>query len=193
MNEILPHLYLGDIEASQDFEAINEHKIKHIISILSQKEFLVPTKSHLLINLNDGEPFPEDALNQGVNFIKNALKNKEGILVHCMAGISRSTTLISAYFMKELKFTPDYAIKFLQEKREIIDPAYFTFKSAIEWSFPDQQMFCSVCNKIWDYREKFEFYDFKALEENLGVRNIKDCSCDNPIVILKPFKNGKEF
>lgn len=183
MNNVLPNLYLGDIEASQDLESLAEHKINSIVSILAQKEFLVPTTHHLLITLNDGEAFSPENLEKGVTFIKNALKNNEGILVHCMAGISRSTTLISAYLMKELHYTPYEAIKFLQEKREIIDPAYFTFQSAVNWVYPNTHMICKNCNKQWDYREKYEFFIESKNQDR--QRNQKECVCDEPMIILK--------
>ena len=183
MNNILPNLWLGDIEASQDLEALNEHKIQYIVSILAQREFLVPTTHHLLLTLNDGEPFSNESLEKGVSFIKNAIAKKEGVLVHCMAGISRSTTLISAYLMKELHYTPYEAIRYLQEKREIIDPAYFTFQSAINWAYPHKNMVCKVCNKIWDYREKYDF--FMGSKDNMGQRNAKECVCDEPVIVLK--------
>ncbi len=183
MNNILPNLWLGDIEASQDFDALNENEIHYIVSILAQKEFHVPTTHHLLITLSDGEPFTNEILTKGVSFIKDAMKRKESVLVHCMAGISRSTTLISAYLMKELHYTPYQAIKFLQEKREIIDPAYFTFQSAINWVYPNKSMVCKVCNKLWDYREKYEF--FLQSKNNDSQRNLKECACKEPVIIFK--------
>ena len=182
MNQILPNLFLGDIEASQDLESIKEHKIQNIVSILAQTDFHVPTTHHLMITLNDGQPFTPDVLEKGVNFIKKALAKNEGTLVHCMAGISRSTTLVSAYLMKELHYTPDKAIKFIEEKREIIDPAYFTFQSAINWVYPDKNMICQNCNKVWDYREKYDF--FVNTHQN-KQKNIKECICIDPNIILK--------
>ena len=182
MNNVLPCLWLGDIEASQDFESLAENKIHYIISILAQKEFPVPTTHHLLITLNDGEPFTPEILDKGVTFIKKAINQNEGILVHCMAGISRSTTLISAYLMKELHYTPYEAIKILQQKREIIDPAYFTFQSAIDWLYPNKTMICKKCNRLWDYREKYEFFLEAQKEQS---RKINECNCSDPVIIFK--------
>lgn len=36
-------------------------------------------------------------------FISNAINNKKIVLVHCAAGISRSTTLVLYYLMKSTK------------------------------------------------------------------------------------------
>ena len=182
MNNILPSLWLGDIEASQDFESLTEHNIHYFVSFLAQKDFPVPTTHHLLITLNDGEPFTPETLEKGVTFIKNAINQKEGILVHCMAGISRSTTLISAYLMKELHYSPYEAIKLLQQKREIIDPAYFTFQSAINWVYPNKTLVCKNCNKLWDYREKYEFILDTKKEK---PRKVNECNSHDPVIVFK--------
>lgn len=41
------------------------------------------------------------------DIIRRALKAGEGILVHCQAGVSRSTTLVAAYLMREHSLTAD--------------------------------------------------------------------------------------
>lgn len=41
---------------------------------------------------------------KAVNFIEQAMKDTN-VLVHCMAGISRSTTIVVAYLMKVHKMT----------------------------------------------------------------------------------------
>ena len=187
MSLIIPNLFLGDFEASQDLEAMLEHNISHIVSILARDHFLVPTNNHLLISLNDGHPFTKKQLEEGVAFIKSALGKNEGVLVHCMAGISRSSTLVSAFLMKELKYTPQQVINFIREKREIIDPAYFTFKSAVEFVYPNSKLVCSNCKKNWDYREQYEFIHFLEGEEvfNVNKKGKNECKCTNPQVIIK--------
>ena len=100
-----------------------------------------------------------------------------------MAGISRSTTLISAFLMKEMQYNPYQAIKFIETKREIIDPAYFTYQSAINLVYPNKIMICLNCNKMWDYREKYEFY--LESQMNNGQRNVKECTCTSPNIVLK--------
>jgi hypothetical protein len=192
MNEIIPGLYLGDIESSTDLESLVYHNIHHIISILARDEYLVPLKSHLLITLRDGSPYTPKQLEIGVNFIKQGMQKGEGVLVHCMAGISRSSTLIGAYLMKEHKYSPIETIRLMQNQREIVDPAYFTFRSAINWVYPDITMICNNpgCGKIWDYREKYEFINYAFQRDDLTlnsneekptlVRLPKECDCEVP-------------
>ena len=48
------------------------------------------------------------------DIIRRALKAGEGILVHCQAGVSRSTTLVAAYLMREHSLTADGMLCFIQ-------------------------------------------------------------------------------
>ena len=52
----------------------------------------------------------------------NFIKGEEKVFVHCMAGASRSATIVIAYLMwiKKMKF--DEALNFVISKRPIVDP-----------------------------------------------------------------------
>ena len=194
MNQIIPNLFLGDIESATDLESLTEHKIKHIVSVLARDQFLVPLQSHVLIKLTDGNPYTQAQLNEGFKFIKDAIDNKEGVLVHCMAGISRSSALVGAYLMKELGYSPVKTINFMHQQREIVDPAYFTYQSVIKWVYPNYKMICTNtgCGKAWDYRETYEFINYALRTEDQNGDNgsnisklekfPKDCLCDDPKV-----------
>ena len=45
----------------------------------------------------------------GFHFINNAICQNSNILVHCMAGVSRSSSIIIYYLMKKYNFTYQYA------------------------------------------------------------------------------------
>ena len=55
-------------------------------------------------------------------FINDAINKKEGVLVHCHAGISRSSSVILAYLIKYLKMNLDKALTFMKSKRDKINP-----------------------------------------------------------------------
>ena len=44
------------------------------------------------------------------------------LLIHCIAGRSRSVTLLLAYLIFKYKYTVDEAIKLVKDKRDIIEP-----------------------------------------------------------------------
>ena len=57
---------------------------------------------------------------QGVNFIKDALETTS-IMVHCLAGVSRSVCLVLAYFIKCKGFSYDEAYNLVKLKRNIVN------------------------------------------------------------------------
>jgi protein-tyrosine phosphatase len=56
---------------------------------------------------------------QAANYIHECLQ-KTNILVHCLAGVSRSVSLVIAYFIKYRQLTFDQAHHFIKSKRKIV-------------------------------------------------------------------------
>lgn len=60
------------------------------------------------------------------HFLKLAIKKKARILVHCMAGISRSVSMICYYLIRNYKMKFSDAVGIIQSKRPIANPnGYF--------------------------------------------------------------------
>jgi len=59
---------------------------------------------------------------QCIEFIEHSLEEGTGILVHCFAGISRSSTICIAYLMKKNKWRFEQALKYVHSKRAKINP-----------------------------------------------------------------------
>ena len=70
------------------------------------------------LNLYNNKPLIEI----GYNFIDNAITSKKNILVHCMAGVSRSASVVIYYFMKKYGLSYNRAEKMVKDKRSIINP-----------------------------------------------------------------------
>lgn len=88
------------------------------------------------------------------HFINNSQLLKKNILIHCMAGISRSVSMVVYYFMKKQHMTFEEALNFIKNKRTIANPNY---------SFKQQLM------KYQEKREKFNEYD-----ANIIIYNVKN-------------------
>lgn len=120
---ILPNLWLGSITTTSKAIFFSGQNIKHVLSILKQPPGLPEGFIHTVIPLEDHSTEPLiDVLDTTFNFIEEALATGGGIYVHCMAGVSRSASVVVAYIMKKKQLSVDDAINFVQSKREIINP-----------------------------------------------------------------------
>ena len=59
---------------------------------------------------------------QACAFIEEARQSKGSVLVHCVCGVSRSTTLCCAYLIKHHSMTVEQALVQLRSRRHIIQP-----------------------------------------------------------------------
>lgn len=71
-----------------------------------------------LSKLYENKPFIEI----GYHFIDTAISEKNNILVHCMAGISRSVSLVIYYLMKKHYFSFEKSVSSVRQSRKIANP-----------------------------------------------------------------------
>lgn len=57
-----------------------------------------------------------------IHFIQAELDKGRGVLVHCHAGISRSSTIVAAYLMHSRNLDPSSALELIRKARPSIDP-----------------------------------------------------------------------
>jgi len=156
-NEIMPNLYLGSIEASQDNDFIFNKQISVIVNC--SKDIKNTYSLNLLKSIDDAPKeiqewlynnsyyikyyrIPVDdngkeiEINNFYNYTMNILeiiceeyKKGKHILVHCLAGNQRSAAFICAFLMLIKKYTLDQSIKYLLEKK----PNVFFFGKTINF------------------------------------------------------------
>lgn len=56
------------------------------------------------------------------HFINNAINNNENILIHCMAGISRSVSMLVYYLMKKCNLIFEDAMLLVKQSRSVSNP-----------------------------------------------------------------------
>ncbi|XP_066578907.1 dual specificity protein phosphatase 22-B [Amia ocellicauda] len=100
INKVLPDLYLGNFKDARDREQLSKHNITHVLSIHDSAAPMLQEITYLCIPAAD---LPTQNLTQyfkeSIKFIHESRLKREGCLVHCLAGVSRSVTLVVAYIM----------------------------------------------------------------------------------------------
>ncbi|TRM68074.1 hypothetical protein BD626DRAFT_480698 [Schizophyllum amplum] len=123
-DEIIPgQVFLGNLSAALSLEYRQQHGITHVLSVCPEYE---PTKrDHMMIPVDDTEY--DDLLvhlPRGCDFIQAALDDGGKVLVHCVMGVSRSTTVLAAYLMRLRRCTPAEALSFIKSARPRVRPNY---------------------------------------------------------------------
>ncbi|CAH8663341.1 unnamed protein product [Schistosoma bovis] len=127
ISQILPFLYLGNARDSQDVDLIRQLNVTHIINVtdslpmpfrkLNRIQYLhIPasdtTKQNLL-----------PSFDRAVQFIEKARKHNGIVLVHCLAGVSRSVAVVIAYLLYNNRGLNVYkALEFVQARRSVAGP-----------------------------------------------------------------------
>ncbi|XP_006877242.1 PREDICTED: dual specificity protein phosphatase 9 [Chrysochloris asiatica] len=126
--QILPNLYLGCARDSANLESLAKLGIRYILNVTPNLPNLfekngdfqykqIPISDHWSQNLS--QFFPE-----AIAFIDEALSQNCGVLVHCLAGVSRSVTVTVAYLMQKLHLSLNDAYDLVKRKKSNISPNF---------------------------------------------------------------------
>ncbi|KAM9772286.1 dual specificity protein phosphatase 16 isoform X2 [Syngnathus typhle] len=124
---ILPHLYLGCQGDVLNKEAMQRDAIAYVLNASNTcpKPDFIADSRFLRVPVDDG--FCDKILpwlDASLDFIEKAEASDARVLVHCLAGISRSATIAIAYIMKRMDMSLDEAYRFVKEKRPSISPNF---------------------------------------------------------------------
>ncbi|XP_075461770.1 dual specificity protein phosphatase 8-like [Ascaphus truei] len=136
VTRILPHLYLGSQNDAMNQEVINENGITHVLNVSYScpKPVFIPDNYFLRIPINDS--YCEKILpwlHAAVEFIEKVELANGKVLVHCLAGISRSAAVAIAYIMRSMGLSLDDAYRFVKEKRPTISPNFNFLGQLLEY------------------------------------------------------------
>ncbi|KAI9295683.1 dual specificity protein phosphatase 12 [Neoconidiobolus thromboides FSU 785] len=124
-DQIKEHLYLGSYDALQKPQLLETLNITHILTVGKNMNNCNLTEKIIRLQINVFDEENENLLqyfDQTNNFIDAAIKQNGNVLVHCMAGISRSATVVIAYLMKKHNWSVEEALNQVTKARSIIDP-----------------------------------------------------------------------
>lgn len=120
MHEIDTNLYLGSLMAANNFAILSNAGISTLVSALSKDTPLTkhPSIKYYSISIDD-TPSSNIAQHvpEAIRFIDSELRQGKKVLIHCAAGISRSTSIAVAYFMAKYNMNFDEALLKIKGKR----------------------------------------------------------------------------
>ncbi|GAA50584.1 Dual specificity protein phosphatase 10 [Clonorchis sinensis] len=127
VSEILPYLYIGNARDAQNNDLLSHLGITHIINV--SVTVLPPFTDNQLYQylilpvVDTDEQNLRPSIDRAVDFIYEAEKSNGVVLVHCVAGVSRSVAIVMAYLMHKYRnFTVLRALDFIQSRRPIAGP-----------------------------------------------------------------------
>ena len=123
-HEILKDIYLGNIDSCYDYDELKKLKITHIISVIEGFDPPYPEQfNYFVINALDTlNTELKDCFEISNKFIDDALTKGGKVLIHCMAGRSRSVTILGAYLIKNFGIDVKNTIANIKARRNIIEP-----------------------------------------------------------------------
>nr|CAD7260239.1 unnamed protein product [Timema shepardi] len=129
-DEVYPHIFIGDAGAAQNKQYLKRLGVTHVLNTAEGNRFgMVNTNEgyyrdsgikymgvHLLDlpMTNIGAHFNETA-----DFIEEAVKSGGNVMVHCLMGMSRSSTCVLAYLMIKEGLSAAESLKKVRTSRDI--------------------------------------------------------------------------
>nr|XP_012612747.1 dual specificity protein phosphatase 9 isoform X1 [Microcebus murinus]XP_012612748.1 dual specificity protein phosphatase 9 isoform X1 [Microcebus murinus] len=170
--QILPNLYLGSAQDSANLESLAKLGIRYILNVTPNFPNLfekngdfhykqIPISDHWSQNLS--QFFPE-----AIAFIDEALSQNCGVLVHCLAGVSRSVTVTVAYLMQKLHLSLNDAYDLVKRKKSNISPNF------------------NFMGQLLDFERSLRLEEQHSLERGGG----QDSACNLPSFFTTPTSDG---
>lgn len=140
-SEIIPHLWLGDLDAALD----HHRDYALIVNVTVAEAFIKGKKSkRIRLPVND-DPSESVDLHRFLSKISvlqdihDAVVNDKDVLVHCQLGMQRSPAVVACYLITYVEdMTPESAIEFIRAQRPIAFPGGSRFQDAIEATYRDK-------------------------------------------------------
>ncbi|GAA6001408.1 uncharacterized protein JCM10292_006239 [Rhodotorula paludigena] len=124
MQEVSPGLWIGDYGAASDHALLEKHNIASIVSAMRQEYATASGVDLHRVSIDDTDK--TNILEHFVptaDYIDGALQKGQNVLVHCQAGVSRSTTLVAAYLMRKHGLNVEQAVERIRAVRAQVEPS----------------------------------------------------------------------
>ena len=114
--------------SKEEIDWIKQEGVKSIVTIREEplEDEWIKDVNYLHVHSNDmGIPEFSDLVNS-VHFIHQRITNDEPVMVHCLAGLGRTGTILACYLIKYEDMTADDAIEKVRRERHGSIPVSYT-------------------------------------------------------------------
>jgi len=121
-HKLIDSLYLGSSAAISDTEFLLKEQISYVLTVAIELVDFTITKDceRLILKIyDDREQDIIQHLGKGIGFIDESIKKGGRVLVHCVAGRSRSASFCCAYLMFTKNWTYQQAFTYIKKIRHI--------------------------------------------------------------------------
>ena len=129
ISQINDYLFIGNHKIAKDLERLDEFGITHIVNCADELEHYVDKydkekMSWIWLPMYDCSYIGnvERYIPDAIEFIDKAVNNKQKVLIHCAAGISRSSSITIAYLMYKHNLRYERAFSRVKAKRYCCQP-----------------------------------------------------------------------
>ena len=144
-------LYIGDFASACNKEYLTELGITHIVTcIIGISPHFPKDFNYLILEIPDIENTHIIPLfTHSNNFIDNAINSGGKVLIHCMYGISRSSTILIAYLKWKYNISVSKALEWIRSARPIANPNNGFILQLREYN-PDIEKYSSKSYKVYN-------------------------------------------
>ena len=122
IDEIIDNIWLGNCSSAENIKDLKDKGIKKILTVMDQTGPEYKEEDGFIHKKYEIRDFEDQNIIQYFGECLKFMKGEEKILVHCMAGASRSATIVIAYLMWNKKMEYGKALQFVKDKRFIVFP-----------------------------------------------------------------------
>ena len=127
ISQITDNIFIGNKEIAKDVKQLKKYGITHIVNCANELKYLIkyhknvfeylwlPLVDSYIENINE-------YFSKTNQFIDDAITKGGKVLIHCSAGISRSSSVTIAYLMYKENITFDNALKKVKNERSYCKP-----------------------------------------------------------------------
>jgi len=129
-------LFQGSYSSAADQWWIKQNGIRAVVNVTNEVRQLVNDADYMRIPIGDRPKYAEaltSQLDEAVQFIHKHVTNSSPVLVHCMAGRSRSGAVVVAYLKWSMGMSARDAFSYLRNRRPMAQPIDSFLRAVDQW------------------------------------------------------------